>query len=380
MRSASVAWGGGFVGVERRVAARNPRAPAYLGVERRVAARDPRAPTPIKEALPELLRRAIQGTVRPMFFERLHRLAMRHAASRVLWRLFENLDRHDTPRVASAMAFDAFLSIIPLVAIAGFFLLRRDESGSFLLGSLFSAAPPQVAQLVDFEFFRLSDAGSVVLAPISLIAFLWVSSAGVSTAMGVFETIYASEVRRWYVRRAIAMLCVIAGLIAVSITAAIGFFAASHSGSLGPRVIGFVMPGLILVGLVAAFFRIAIRRPRLPQRRVLPGAVVTVILWGIASMLFSVYVAELAQYATLYGNLATVAILMLWLWLLCMSLIVGGEVNAELERLRDAAPKTPMSQPNAEAPRGAPVVHRASVSRPPAPPIAEPSATKAAGE
>jgi membrane protein len=301
-----------------------------------------------------------------MLFERLRRLAMRHAASRVLWRLIENLDRHDTPRVASAMAFDAFLSLIPLVAIAGFFLQARDESGSLLLGSIFSAAPPQVAQLVDFEFFRLSDAGSVVLAPLSLIAFLWVSSAGIATAMGVFETIYASEVRRWYIRRAIAMLCVIAGIVAISITAGIGFFIARLSGSLGTRAIGLVMPALILVGLVAAFFRIAIRRPRLPQRRVVPGAMVTVLLWALCSMLFSVYVAELAQYATLYGNLATVAILMLWLWLLSMSLIVGGEVNAELERLRDAAPKTPISQPGAVS-RSAPVTIPGAVKPPPAP-------------
>src|SRR5262245_5152497 len=124
-----------------------------------------------------------------MLFERLHRLAMRYAASRVLVRLIQNLDRHDTPRVASAMAFDAFLSLIPLVAIAGFFLQRRNEHGGLLIVSIFAAAPRPVVELVDFEFFRLSDAGGVVLAPISLIAFLWVSSAGIATAMGVFETI-----------------------------------------------------------------------------------------------------------------------------------------------------------------------------------------------
>lgn len=275
-----------------------------------------------------------------MLPDRLQGIVTRNAAGRVLVRLIENLDRHDTPRVASAMAFDAFLSLIPLVAIAGFFLQSTDEATIKVIGSLFSAAPQQVAQLVDFEFFRLSEAGSAVLAPLSLIAFLWVSSAGLATAMGVFETIYASEHRAWYIRRGLAMACVVAGLIAIPITAGIGYFLARLSGSVGAQMVGIVMPAVILVGLVAAFFRIAIRRPRLPQRRVIPGAFVTVVLWGLCSALFSLYVAELAQYATLYGNLATVAILMLWLWLLSMSLIVGGEVNAELERLRDASPKT----------------------------------------
>jgi membrane protein len=275
-----------------------------------------------------------------MIPDRLQGIATRHAAGRVLVRLIENLDRHDTPRVASAMAFDAFLSLIPLVAIAGFFLQRADESGAQVLGSLFSAAPQQVVQLVDFEFFRLSEAGSAVLAPLSLIAFLWVSSAGLATAMGVFETIYASEHRPWFVRRGLAMVCVVAGLVAIPLTAGIGYFIARLSGSLGAQLVGFFMPAIILVGLVSAFFRIAIRRPRLPQRRVVPGACVTVFLWALCSALFSLYVAELAQYATLYGNLATVAILMLWLWLLSMALIVGGEVNAELERFHEGSPKS----------------------------------------
>ncbi|HLM74438.1 MAG TPA: YhjD/YihY/BrkB family envelope integrity protein, partial [Polyangiaceae bacterium] len=222
-----------------------------------------------------------------MIPDRLHGIASRHAAGRVIVRLIENLDRHDTPRVASAMAFDAFLSLIPLVAIAGFFLQRADKSGAQVLGSIFSAAPQQVVALVDFEFFRLSEAGSAVLAPLSLIAFLWVSSAGLATAMGVFETIYASEHRPWFVRRGLAMVCVVAGLVAIPLTAGIGYFIARLSGSLGAQLVGFFMPAIILVGLVSAFFRIAIRRPRLPQRRVVPGACVTVFLWALCSALFS---------------------------------------------------------------------------------------------
>lgn len=288
-----------------------------------------------------------------MLVERMRSYAMRHRAARVLWRLGENLDRHDTPRVASAMAFDAFLSVIPLIAIAGYLLQKLHQSGGAFIVSLLSGAPPQVVQLLDMEFLRLSDGGAAVFAPLSSMAFLWVSSAGVATAMGVFETIYGSELRAWYIRRAIAMACVIGGFLAITLTAGIGFFIANLSGSLGASVIGMTTPALILVFLVGAFFRIAIRRPRLPQRSVWPGAVVTVMLWAMASFLFSLYVSRLAQYATLYGNLATVAILMLWLWLLSMSLIVGGEVNAELERLRDPVSGPQSVRPPAATPSAA---------------------------
>lgn len=315
-----------------------------------------------------------------MVRKRLHTLAKRHTVSRVLFRVFENLDRHDTPRVASAIAFDAFLSLIPILAIGGFLLQRRDKTGSLLLLKLFEGAPPQVVQLVDNEFLRLSDTNGFVLAPISGLGFLWVCSAGISTAMGVFETIYASETRPWYIRRAIAIACVIAGLPALSLTAAGGILIAGLSGSFGTRLVGILMPALILVGLVAIFFRISIKRHRVQKRNIFPGAVVTVILWAFASTLFSLYVGKLAQYATLYGNLATVAIVLLWLWLLSMSLIVGGEVNAELERLREEYPnqRFPIRIPNIPIAIRAKLSPSDSTPRPipnPEPPQAPPAPT-----
>lgn len=283
-----------------------------------------------------------------MIFSRLSRLVSESSWGRVLIRLIQNLDKHDTPRVASAIEFDAFLSLITLFAIAGYIVQKMHQSGTLMVSSIFRAAPAPVSQLVDLEFLRLSDAGVVALAPISLSAFLWVSSSGIATAMGVIETIYASELRSWWMRRAIAMACVFGGFITILVTAAVALAIASLLPSFIGRLVSLVTPAIIMVTLVAAFYRIAIRRPRLPQRRVFPGAFVTVVLWGVTSALFSLYVRNLAQYATLYGNLATVAILLLWLWLLGMALIVGGEVNAELERLHDAAPKNAGERARAE--------------------------------
>jgi membrane protein len=59
------------------------------------------------------------------------------------------------------------------------------------------------------------------------------------------------------------------------------------------------------------------------------------VLWALVSLLFSAYVRYVAQYTTFYGSLGTVAILLFWQWLLSLSLIVGGEVNADLEGVRD---------------------------------------------
>jgi membrane protein len=261
--------------------------------------------------------------------ESIRRLS-RSRIARGTWLLYVNLDRYAAARAASAMAFDAFLSLIPLVAGAGVILHRLHTTGAATLGPLLKPMPVAVAQLIDSEFLRLSDAGFAVFAPLVLGAFAWVSSAGLSTAMGVFECIYIGVERPWWKRRFIAMGYVFTGLVIITIVTALGLWIATLSHTAG-LVLGFVLPVVAPVLLVAAFFRIATQRTGGPRRRIFPGAVLTVALWAATSTLFSFYVSRIASYATLYGNLATVAIALLWLWLASLALLVGGEVNALLD-------------------------------------------------
>lgn len=249
---------------------------------------------------------------------------------RAVWVLIVNLDRYAAPRAASAMAFDLFLSLIPLVAGAGVVLHRLHSTSATTLGPLLKAIPRDVAAMIDGEFLRLSDAGFKVFAPLVLVAFAWVSSAGLSTALGVFECIYIGTERPWWKRRLIAIAYVFCGLVVVTIVTAVGLWIASKSSTLG-WILGFCLPVVAPVLLVAAFFRIATQRRGGPKRRIFPGAILTVALWAATSTAFSFYVGKVASYATLYGNLATVAIALLWLWLASIALLVGGEVNALLD-------------------------------------------------
>ncbi|KYG10708.1 tRNA processing ribonuclease BN, partial [Sorangium cellulosum] len=249
-----------------------------------------------------------------------------------MWSVIVSLDRHNGPRAASAMAFDAFLSLIPLAAFAGYVLSRTKEWSDLVAQPLLKAAPPEVANLVSEELFRLSQSSAV--APISITGFLWITSSGLSTAMGVFDTIYNTRERPWYVRRAIAAACVMASLAVVPVVAGVGVLIGSLSGSIGARIVAFALPAGLVTCMVAAFFRLSIQRPNIERRRVFPGAVLTVVLWSVVSTLFSLYVATLGRYATFYGSLATVAIFLFWLWLLALALLIGGELNARLERER----------------------------------------------
>ncbi|MGK4000440.1 YihY/virulence factor BrkB family protein [Sorangium sp. So ce1024] len=263
----------------------------------------------------------------------------RHRAARAVWSVIISLDRHNAPRAASAMAFDAFLSLIPLAAFAGYVLSRIQRWSDVVVQPILQAAPPEVAVIVSDELLRLSQSSAV--APISITGFLWITSSGLSTAMGVFDTIYNIRERPWYVRRAIAAACVMASLAVVPVVAGLGVLIGSLSGSFGARLVAFALPAGLVTCMVAAFFRLSIQRPNVERRRIFPGAVLTVVLWSIVSTLFSLYVATLGRYATFYGSLATVAIFLFWLWLLALALLIGGELNARLERERAGVVSVP---------------------------------------
>jgi membrane protein len=270
-----------------------------------------------------------------MLGDRLWDFLRRHRAGRALLLMIDTLDQHHAPIAASAIAFDAFLSLVPLAAFGGMVMHRLHESGDLILGPMLRASPRPVAELVDGAVTRLLDADTAVIAPVSVAVFIWTTSAGLSTAMSVFERMFHSPERPWWWRRGIAMVCVVASVAIVaavtSVTVGIGMMSARAG-----AVVAVIVPTGTLVGLLSAFFRIAVRRgPVFTRRRVMPGVLVTIALWAIVSAAFSFYVTTLSRYATLYGGLAAVAIFLFWLWLLALALLVGGEVNAQLDGIRD---------------------------------------------
>jgi membrane protein len=92
------------------------------------------------------------------------------------------------------------------------------------------------------------------------------------------------------------------------------------------------LAALAMTSMVAFMYHFL---PNVRQRRrfILPGSIVAVLGWIAASLGFRIYVAHFGSYARSYGALATVVLLLLWLYIWGMMVIVGGEVNAILDRL-----------------------------------------------
>jgi uncharacterized BrkB/YihY/UPF0761 family membrane protein len=105
--------------------------------------------------------------------------------------------------------------------------------------------------------------------------------------------------------------------------------------STGERALALSLSVLFTTAVLATFYRFAVSHSKRVARRVLPGAVLAVLLWLVISWAFGVYVTTLAEYAVFYGSLAAVAVLLVWLWLTSLAILVGAELNSQLEGLRD---------------------------------------------
>ncbi len=245
------------------------------------------------------------------------------------------------------MAFHLFLSLLPLLVFVGYVVGRFAQSAGVetVMWPLYDIVPSTSAGIVRQEIERLADAST--LGPVSLIGFFWIAAGGAHGMMDALEIVVGAPRRSWWQKRLIAFGWVIVSMLALTATAfamikwdAFGKSQPFRAGSTLELLLGVV----IITVTLALFYWFAVTHRRTVRRRVVPGALVAVALGGAITWGFGFYVKTLARYAVYYGSLAAVAVLLIWLWLVCLAVLIGAELNAQLEGLRDAI-EEPITEP-----------------------------------
>lgn len=257
---------------------------------------------------------------------------------------------------AATMAFYFFLGTIPLMVSVGLLIgsVVQREGAEELAAPLYRAMPRGASELMRSEIYEVAEANTQTLAPLSILGFVWLTTNGIHNLMDVFELLIGATPRSWLRQRLIAGFWVVGTLAAIAATtwillaingAATGLSErhlpvlvrnASEFLAKGWQRFGvlLVFTAMLAVGL-AIFYRTAVRHPPGVRRRVWTGTFVALTLWALVSWGFGTYVRTIAHYAVFYGSLATVAVILLWLYLTSFALLVGAEVNAVLEGRRD---------------------------------------------
>src|SRR5262245_13761237 len=254
---------------------------------------------------------------------------------------------------AAALTYYAVLSIFPgllvLVSCLGLFGQRTTDE---VRHTITAATPGQVGQLLDsaIEQVQANRTSAGIVAVLSILIAFWSASGYIAAFMRAANAIYDVPEGRplWKPLPLHAGLTAAIGLMLIASAVIVVFTGglAKRFGQLiglGPTAVTVwniaKWPVLvILVGLMLAILYWASPNARQGGFRwITPGGAVAVVAWLIVSGGFAIYVANFASYNKTYGAIAGVVVFLVWLWLTNVAILLGAEVDAELERTRAIA-------------------------------------------
>lgn len=275
------------------------------------------------------------------------------------------MKRDQVPLMAAGTAFFGLLALVPaLVAVVSVYgLVAEPADVQRQIEDLSTALPSSARALLDEQLTSIvsaSSGGLGIALVVGVVAALWSASSGVGHLVEAINRAYGEEESRGPVALklralgltlgAIVFVVVSVGLIAVlpSLTDRLGL-----SGPVSTALDLLRWPLLVLAFLsaVSVLYRVGPDRTPARWQWVGWGAGVATVLWVLASIGFSIYATNFGSYNETYGSLAGVVILMFWLYLTALVVLLGAELNAELERQTVA--DTTVGEPNRLGRRGA---------------------------
>ncbi len=260
-------------------------------------------------------------------------------------RTAKDTNEDDCLGLAAQLAYYAFLALFPtvLVVLALVSFLPVDTVIETMVSTLRPIVSPEVLSFFEEQLSRVAEKGNTGILTFGLLAAVWSSSAGMVAIIGSLNRAYdIDEGRPWWKVRLIAMLLTVA--LAVLVIVALGLV------MLGPTVADYLGATLHLhtasvwawkilqwplvffmvstaIGLVYYF------APDAEQDWVwvTPGAVLGTLLWLVASLALKFYAANFGDYNETYGTVGGIIVLLLWFYMGSFSILVGAEMNAEIE-------------------------------------------------
>ena len=270
------------------------------------------------------------------------------------WRL---VMENEGLELSGYIAFTAFLSLFPfmifLAALTGF--MSEPESAGRLVDAMFAFLPADVAETLAPAMREVLSSRTGGLLTFGILATLWFSSNGIEALRAGLNRAYkASEERPVWWLRLQSVGFVIAGgflLFFVSLAVIVGPVVWRALGPTAGELLETQMVFLTtryLVGVALLFTGLLLLHRWLPNTRqaflrVLPGVLVTVLLWVVGAALFSWYLGHLADYSVVYGSLGGVAITLIFFYYMAVIFQFGAEFNAvwrERRGVRDAPQAT----------------------------------------
>jgi membrane protein len=275
----------------------------------------------------------------------------------VAWRTYREIAADRLPAVAGGVTFYALLAFFPaigvFVSLYGLFsdvAAVREQLAQF--GAFF---PPQVLSIVGDQMIRLATRAHASLSVafvVSLLLSVWSANAGMKSLFDGLNIAYDETERRSYLKQvALTYAFTLAVIVFVTLMGALLVATPMALQAMGLDPESWVWAPLRWLGLFAlaagafsAVYRFGPSRAHPRWRWVVIGGVTGAFLWLAGSLGFSWYFDHVAHLDATYGPLGAVMAFMLWIWFSVLTMLVGAELNAEIEHqtARDSTTGEPL--------------------------------------
>ncbi|MDB5425285.1 MAG: ribonuclease [Phenylobacterium sp.] len=260
----------------------------------------------------------------------------------ILWRAWLEVNQDKLPSVAAGVTFYTLLAIFPavgaFVSLYGLFADVATVRGQ--LNDMAAFVPREVLTLVGDQMMAIAtkqNAGLSVAFVLNLLLSLWTANAGMAALFDGLNVAYdETEKRNFFVRRAITYAFTAALVVFATVVTAVLVAVPIYLRRLG-LIDTWLAPfrWVVLTALAACAFAVLYRfgpsRQEARWRWVRPGAVFAAAAWVGSSLAFSWYVNHVAHYDATYGSLGAAVGFMMWIWVSVMVVLIGAELNAEIE-------------------------------------------------
>lgn len=259
-------------------------------------------------------------------------------------RVYLEFNKDRVLAVAAGVTFYTLLSLFPAIAalVTCYGLFADVNAINEHLAQLHAVLPTGAVELIGDQIKRIAAKGSSSLSVTfftSLLLSLWSANAAMKAMFDALNVVYEEEEKRnflWLNIRSLtftvgALVFIIIALNAIVVVPIVLNFLGLGSGAWLLAALRWPAVLLVLLAGLSVLYRFGPSREHARWRWVGVGSVVAGLLWLIASLLFSWYVASFGTYNETYGSLGAVIGFMTWIWISSTIVLLGGEINAELE-------------------------------------------------
>jgi membrane protein len=252
---------------------------------------------------------------------------------------------------AGSIAYSLLLALPAalLLSLGLFGLLAGEEAVDTLMDKLAAIAPGEAVTLLEGALIRVTEnqGSSIVLIVLGAAVALWSATGAMGALMTALNRVYEQEETRGFVRKRLTALVMVAlalvafglvvGLLVLGPPLSVWVGSATGLESVVSWVWWAAQWPILIGGLFAVFAVMLYLGPNVEHPRlgfITPGSLLAVFIWLVSSGLFALYVSWFGSYNKTWGSLAGIVVLLIWLWLSALAVLLGAELNSEIERSR----------------------------------------------